>query len=55
MQAGFALYRCSESERVVKKRTIHDRSWKIVSRHKTKKEIRNIHIGLLDDPTAIQD
>ena len=55
MAAGFILYRCSESEKLVKKRTLQDLSWKIESRAETKKAIRLRHLQLLDDPKAIQD
>lgn len=55
LKAGFTLYRCSEPEKVVKKRTAADRSWKIESRHTTKKAIKARHLELLKDPRAIQD
>lgn len=54
LKAGFALYRCSELERVIKKRTVKDASWKIVERCKTKVEVRRISKALLLDPKAIQ-
>ena len=55
MKAGFVLYRCSESELVVKRRSSSDLSWKIESRHSTKKAIKDRHRELLKDPKAIQD
>lgn len=55
MSAGFTLYRCSEVERVIKRRTAADISWKIESRHSTKKTIKARHLELLRDPKAIQD
>jgi len=51
---GVALV-AQAAELVVKRRTIYDQSWKILSRHKTKKEIRNIHLELLNDPKVIRD
>ena len=55
MGAGFTLYRCSESEKVIKKRTIEDASWKIDARLRTKKEVREASQVLLSNPKAIQD
>jgi len=55
MKAGFVLYRCSESELLIKRRTADDRSWKIESRYKTKKSIKARHLELLKEPLSIQD
>jgi len=55
MRAGFVLYRCSESELVVKRRSSSDSSWKIESRHTTKKAIKSRHLELLKEPLSIQD
>lgn len=51
---GFTLYRCSESERVIKVRRINDSTWKILERCKTKKRVKEAHRVLLDKPNAIQ-
>ncbi|GAG97296.1 unnamed protein product [marine sediment metagenome] len=55
MAAGFVLYRCSETERIVKRRKIEDLSWKLHARCKTKKRIKEIRLNLYDIPNAIQD
>ena len=55
MEAGFALYRCSESEKVIKRRNINDASWKTMIKLKTKVSVREIRKKLLSDPKAIQD
>lgn len=55
MRAGFDLFRCSESELVIKKRTAADRSWKIIRRCTTKKEVKELHSNLLKNPKSIQD
>lgn len=54
LKAGFTLYRCSEGEKVIKKRTVNDASWKIIKRCKTKVEVKRISQTLLLDPKAIQ-
>ena len=55
LKAGFTLYRCSETEKLIKKRTVHDASWKIETRCKTKKEVKEIRKRILNNPLAIQD
>ena len=55
MAAGFVLYRCSEVELVIKRRSVEDASWKLVSRHLTKKEIKEERQRLLNNPKVIQD
>ena len=55
MAAGFELYRCSETELVVKKRTAAWPNWRLVSRYKTKKDVKIVHSALLDNPNIIQD
>jgi len=55
LNAGFDIYRCSEVEHCIKRRKKDDESWKIMSRLKTKKEIRAIHKSLLEDPFVVQD
>ena len=55
MRAGFVLFRCSEAEKVIKTRNIHDASWHFMHRCQTKKEVKEIHLALLDNPKAIQD
>jgi len=55
LKAGFTLYRCSEVEKVVKKRTIEDASWKIMIRLKTKKEVSLMKKLILLYPKGIQD
>lgn len=55
LKAGFFLYRCSESEKAIKKRTLEDASWKIAIRTKTKVGVKEISKQLLSDPKAIQD
>ena len=54
LKAGFTLYRCSEVEKVIKKRTIEDASWKIEMRVKTKAAIKRVRSGLLLEPKSIQ-
>ena len=55
LEAGFVLYRCSETEKVVKRRQTWDASWKIDTRLKTKKEVKEVSQRLLLSPKAIQD
>jgi hypothetical protein len=55
MKAGFMLFRCSLLEKVIKKRTIDDVSWKVHERVKTKKEVKEISQRLLSHPKVIQD
>ena len=55
MAAGFVLYRCSETELVVKRRSADDASWKHVTRCTTKKAIKAQRQRLLDNPKIIQD
>jgi len=54
MAAGFVLYRCSEVELVVKRRSAAQPHWMIVSRVGTKTAIRTISRRLHDDPNVIQ-
>lgn len=54
LEFGFILYRCSESEKVVKIRTKKDRNWKVLERCKTKKRVKEVRAVLLDNPKAIQ-
>ena len=54
LKFGFALYRCSEVEKVIKIRTPEDASWKLLQRCKTKKQVRAARAALLNDPKAIQ-
>ena len=53
--AGFVLYRCSEVELVVKRRSAEDASWKHVARYTTKKAIKAQSQRLLANPKVIQD
>ena len=55
MAAGFVLYRCSETELVVKRRSFNDPTWRHVSRWKTKKAIKLERLRLLEHPKIIQD
>ena len=55
MEAGFILYRCSEIELVVKRRSANDLSWKVFGRYTTKKAIKAQRRRLLDHPQVIQD
>lgn len=55
LKAGFVLYRCSENEKVIKKRTEKDASWKIVKRCETKKEVKQFSRSLILNPKAIED
>ncbi len=55
MKAGFMLFRCSENEKIIKKRTIDDAGWKVHERVKTKKEVKEISQRLLSHPKVIQD
>ncbi|MEA3435417.1 MAG: hypothetical protein U9R43_03055 [Thermodesulfobacteriota bacterium] len=55
MEAGFTLFRCSEIEKVIKKRTIDDLGWKIHSRKETKKAVKEMSQRLLSHPKVIQD
>lgn len=52
--AGFALYRCSGTELVVKRQFTAGQSWRVVSRHATKKAIEAEHRRLLSGPKVIQ-
>jgi len=55
MAAGFTLYRCSEAEKMIKRRTAGDMTWKNWAKCKTKKEVRMVHLRLLEEPHIIQD
>lgn len=55
LKAGFILYRCSETEKVIKKRTVNDASWKVELRAKSKKAVKMASKALLLDPKVIQD
>lgn len=55
MAAGFTIYRCSQSELVVKCRSSDHSSWRILNRYKTKKSLAQASKTLLDIPDAIQD
>ncbi len=55
LNAGFALFRCSEVELTIKMRTKKDMSWKTISKQKTKKAIRAVSKNLLEAPFIVQD
>lgn len=55
LAAGFTIYRCSETEMLIKCRTARNPNWRLVSRHKTKKTLHHVRTKLYNDRNAIQD
>lgn len=55
LAAGFTIYRCSETEMLIKCQTAANPNWRMVSRHKTKKTLHHVRAALYNDPNAIQD